>query len=497
MMTRARSPTGRGRSNRFSLSVLRPSHIGLIGLIFLFIPFVYYSGSIGYGEFQSDAAADGMSGCLLIKDDNDRLPEWIAHHFTTSPLRTLIVATDPKSNVRPTEILRRWNGTDGFVIHEWDDEDYMTPAEQKQIADMIADVEQYEDLAPLRGHQIRQIVFIKQCLSRLKKMGKTWTMHIDTDEYLTFNPKSFPEPNPPLTFHPYVEWAVESNYRLDMKKTESIRIKEWDKLGHDIEDGIRKYNPPKKKLADPSPAESKMIDRSKKVAKVRARIPKVGDATIMDFIRLEEKNVPFSDRSGFFVPRLLFSSKPSSAKLVKSAVPHGFDAFKFDTLRFRKHAPKGMHLHNKHGKSILDVSKLTDQSYIFRYMHEHSRATMNIHNLVAGGKLTDMFKTEEGFKSMLPYNQALFRVHHYVGSEESFNSKEDNRRSLDKYSFAGRNDFKVLYEDDDIRPWVKSFVSKVGAERAHFLLAGAADPAMNTKDGLAEIYFKSKQLGRK
>lgn len=38
---------------------------------------------------------DGMSACLLVKDENNNLPEWIAYHYHNLPLRYLVVAVDP------------------------------------------------------------------------------------------------------------------------------------------------------------------------------------------------------------------------------------------------------------------------------------------------------------------------------------------------------------------------------------------------------------------
>eukprot|EP00970_Alexandrium_tamarense_P016130 scaffold6184_cov62-Alexandrium_tamarense.AAC.1 len=35
---------------------------------------------------------DGLSACLLVNDENPRLPEWLAYHYQMLPLRSLIVA---------------------------------------------------------------------------------------------------------------------------------------------------------------------------------------------------------------------------------------------------------------------------------------------------------------------------------------------------------------------------------------------------------------------
>ena len=44
------------------------------------------------------------SACLLIKDNNSILPEWLAYHYTVLPLRRLIVGVDPSSDTDPQSI---------------------------------------------------------------------------------------------------------------------------------------------------------------------------------------------------------------------------------------------------------------------------------------------------------------------------------------------------------------------------------------------------------
>ena len=49
-----------------------------------------------------------MAVCLLIKDENNNLGEWIAYHSFSLPLRHLVVAVDPHSMTSPSEIISRW-----------------------------------------------------------------------------------------------------------------------------------------------------------------------------------------------------------------------------------------------------------------------------------------------------------------------------------------------------------------------------------------------------
>ena len=49
-----------------------------------------------------------FSACLLVKDDNQLLPEWLAYHYTTMPLRRLIVGVDPLSLTRAEPIFDKY-----------------------------------------------------------------------------------------------------------------------------------------------------------------------------------------------------------------------------------------------------------------------------------------------------------------------------------------------------------------------------------------------------
>jgi hypothetical protein len=66
-----------------------------------------------------------FSACLLIKDDNAILSEWIAYHYHTLNLRHLVVAVDPNSAEAPDIILNRWRHHTDMKIFQWKDSDYM------------------------------------------------------------------------------------------------------------------------------------------------------------------------------------------------------------------------------------------------------------------------------------------------------------------------------------------------------------------------------------
>ena len=63
------------------------------------------------------------AACLLVNDENPRLPEWLAYHYHVLPLRHLTVAVDPASRSSPAEILERWKGLINVKI--WGEEDFL------------------------------------------------------------------------------------------------------------------------------------------------------------------------------------------------------------------------------------------------------------------------------------------------------------------------------------------------------------------------------------
>jgi hypothetical protein len=123
---------------------------------------------------------ENFASCLLIMDDNHFLVEWLAYHFQFMPLRRLIVAVDPNSRTSPEDILDRYSSRGLIDISIWNDSDFFSPS--------------HEDLG--KGgvfiHRLRQNQFIGACSKTLREEHWTWTMFVDTDEFIVPNPYSFP-----------------------------------------------------------------------------------------------------------------------------------------------------------------------------------------------------------------------------------------------------------------------------------------------------------------
>lgn len=129
-----------------------------------------------------DVPKDGISGCLLLKDDNDRLSEWLAYHWLTLPLKYLVVAVDPTGMTSPKHILDIWRESDmGMDIVLWDDADYGHWID-------------YE-LDDKHMHRDRQKRFLAECQRHHKAKGREYVVVIDPDEFITYNTIAEDEPD--------------------------------------------------------------------------------------------------------------------------------------------------------------------------------------------------------------------------------------------------------------------------------------------------------------
>jgi hypothetical protein len=375
----------------------------------------------------------GGSACLLIKDDNSRLIEWLAYHYTMLPLRHLIVAVDPDSKTTPLSVLKRWDNTDlNYMI--WKDNDYMDPltmmkrrmAFENKINLTIDETtnlltqkevlnEQNLTSLYIGIHRERQRQFLSGCYRHHKLMNHTWVLHIDTDEYILFN--TIP----------------------DEDKNDEPTVDEYDN-----------YLTPKSG---------------------RSTLPKLGTAgdnnkTIIDLL---DKRRNISPCMGMI--RLLFGDKISTIPVEQEYYSNKtttianniFDLNSFDTLKFNHHHMKGLYEEtpkiNGLGKVIVDVSQMS-------YNEMDKTELYSIHRPILNECPGD-------WMGPAAYVDSLLRVNHYLGSWEAYTARIDVRRSREVFNYRANTDHGPSY---DIRPWLESFVNYVGTKEAVRLLNGIGEP---------------------
>lgn len=148
-----------------------------------------------------------LSACLLIKDENDALNEWVAYHYHLWNLRHLVVAVDPSSQTSPRPLLDQWHNAFQLDYVLWDDADYMPTeflkGDYSKFKIRLGKVREKfpnrnftaEELQQISNHNNRQREFLRKCYGHFDKhpaaAGKApaeWIAHIDVDEYLSWNP---------------------------------------------------------------------------------------------------------------------------------------------------------------------------------------------------------------------------------------------------------------------------------------------------------------------
>jgi len=529
----------------------------------------------------------GFSACLLVNDENPRLPEWLAYHYHTLPLRSLIVTVDPASRSSPKEILDRWKSFMDVTI--WEEKDFLPEVDGHGMIEHGAcetGANNTEKTDCLWRHRKRQRYFIKRCMADFKARNRTWTLLIDVDEYITFNRiNENDDPGVPLDYAPegiptLSDWTKKEYKRVDSKTGELSPLvyvegtitglpeepfrgkKNGDSIelgpltterdyfqgihgvayGNVVEDELGmnyflqdtfafrdavpmasappgvptlkysyingtslfatiyngtyfygKKDGERVKIRThwrESPLDTKTtlgghlmlstngqtfyVEReqalwppylsSEELMSIRKRLPAVGEGkTILDVLESETENFgTFAEETigpCLSMPRLLYGYREdrSDPSWVDMA-PEGFADDHFVTLRYRWHAIKEAYA-NKFQKAIVDVSRLRMESF--------------------GGEAENIHVPLKYYCRKDPprYSVSYFRVNHYLDSFEAYSYRNDARSSKRQcwecYEEKGKEAANGM--DDDIRPWLKSFVESVGPAKAKKLLAGAGN----------------------
>ena len=371
---------------------------------------------------------ESFSACLLIMDDNHYLLEWIAYHYTKLPLRRLIVAVDPRSNYSPLPVLNRWKHRINITLWDKDDE-YMADPIQTLQTEGCRGAHNYRKNNPrltkselerhhwLIIHRLRQRVFMTECMKRLKLENRTWTLLIDTDEYLNVN-----------------QYASEI-IQHSLSKIPSSNQENDDGTHH--------------------PNDNSTIHQN--------TAHRLASTTILQRIHeIQNYNLTLNKMyySGCIgIPRLPFGVKESTTDEIQNQVPLSsptFNASQFSTLRWRYSYQK-----ERNGKPMIDVSKLEWKHLQLRSVSVHPGITSYCD------------KANKDIRILPSY----FVAHHYAGSFEQWKFRKSDPRgwkldlTYEQY-LAKYKDIQYSYSDDTIRGWLNEFVNYVGIHDAQKLLRG-------------------------
>jgi len=370
---------------------------------------------------NSTTMSSPFSACLLIKDDNDILDEWLAYHYHTLNLRYLVVAVDPSSTTSPVPVFDKWRNLTDLEVTVWSDADFMPqsflekgyhipPRYVIKDANKSQWHEGWEDPArvvadrmKINNHRFRQVSFLGACYRHVRNSpNRDLTIHIDTDEYLVVNPL--------LRSHQSLRGSIP------------------------VPSGVGEPN------------------------------------SIGKFIRRIREDEFLSRQSNFpcvSMPRLLFGSvedesQRDAERLLEMhlTMGGGFNATTFETLRWKYRAALNDTERNAQPKVLVDVSRgaVPDGDEMFQpkpfSIHRPSKALCR--------RLDQM--------SIPQYQRFPFVVNHYIGPYDRYVARNDTRRSRRMYDFkanvrdGGRDDWIATGD------WLGGFVDAVGRSKARLLL---------------------------
>jgi len=135
------------------------------------------------GHNNVGTPGESFAGCLLTRDDNQLLVEWIAYHYHVMPLRRLIIAADPLSVTSVYPVTNRWKHR--MSISVWNDS-YIGLTNDSFV---VARHERDPQRAQVGVHRTRQRKFYARCMQQLKLEDRHWVQLIDTDEFALVNPR--------------------------------------------------------------------------------------------------------------------------------------------------------------------------------------------------------------------------------------------------------------------------------------------------------------------
>ncbi|CAB9517731.1 expressed unknown protein [Seminavis robusta] len=129
-----------------------------------------------------------FAACLIARDDNLLLSEWIAFHYTVLPLRHLIIAVDPLSVTSPEPILEAFREElPDLTIDLWTGNSYWYDGRWSREKLEHFDPHNHTGEHAYIMHLQRQNAFYTTCVRQLKQGNASWTLLVDTDEFFTYN----------------------------------------------------------------------------------------------------------------------------------------------------------------------------------------------------------------------------------------------------------------------------------------------------------------------
>jgi hypothetical protein len=371
---------------------------------------------------QQQRHRHGFGACIMVKDDNDLLYEWLAYHYTTLPLTMLVVGSDINNTQDPSIVLEKWTraGIKDFRYWTLDSDDFINRHGSYYEAFDTAIARSNVSTEALRNfdhHALihRQKGFITACTELLKKVGASWTLYIDSDEFVAVSPTK-----------PHGRFSVSDE--IDGSDTSYS-----DAIHQSAGDGG-------------------------------------SNMTVLDLVLDLQRRGVVSDC--YTMPRLLVGALENRTcperygthqiqQLAHSQLKDRFEHM--STLRFTQHAKMGDFSHSKYGKVMMDVSRIPNATIQFQQPR-------NIHR---------PYPAHCGPAGGVQFADSFLFLTHYIGSWERYTSRADSRRDRNEWEKRAFVDFVDPKEGESsacasrIQNWWPRLIGHMGEDRAILLLNGA------------------------
>jgi len=389
-----------------------------------------------------------FAACLIMKDGNVLLPEWLAYHYTFLPLRRLIIALDPLSQTSPDWILEAFNSTlaPNLETTLWKDDSFVDDLDSNpswlKIRNLTRNANNASQ-ADLHGaYLLRQGTFYHMCMKKLHQEAEEnniahnqtqplWTILLDLDEYLAFNNYEGELEGPPRFC------TTDFNQKI-----------QDDECWQNYEQEVFAGRHPRGRLSD-----FQHQTAANFIASGIDPMYTTPDFPCVAFTRTQMSGMDdYSDVNG------RTSAPPSSGGALANNATSVLSTF-----RFRKH---GRRQTNLKGKSIIDATQYPN----FRV----KTMSLNPHRPL-GDKCLGAYKAprrpgRKNVAARIIHANLTFRVNHYVGSPlESTITRGHGRES----AIQDRNDQISVVEnhtDESMQGWFGRFVDEVGDQKTAFWL---------------------------
>ena len=435
----------------------------------------------------------GLGLCLLIKDDNELLPEFLAYHYHALQMRTLIVAVDPSSQTSPTHILQRFqNILPHLTIHRWKDHVFMPTdflkGDFSKVPDFIqrnknnathsfwhsskskpnnTEIEIQHALQNVNNHCFRQVKFAGECIRHLYfHSNRRWITHIDTDEFIVLHPNILKHPTQARKdSHNYIQQAQYQKVALPPSTNERKNADSSNHNNHPSHSTSRR------------PWETLQPNSLLQLLEAWIhRFPLSGNTKACVQIRRLFYGGKEDERNDDTTTTTTTTTKNKKNTIAtnhtttmndrnqnSSTIMQTFQAKRFETLRWKYHA-KSNAVVNGYPKVLLDLTQLAQNDTLL----QPGRPATSVHRLSS-------HLCEAGNPKSL-WNHRPLVANHYLGSLERYLAKGDFRRNRENHQAKSAN--AIVSNNGSIQwlqQWLPQMTLAIGLENMKLLLPEYVD----------------------